>query len=140
MKDGIYAHYSEVEWDTKRWENFSPDESNFACNCCGEFCFDANMFDMLQSARTIAGVGFHFSSGHRCVRHNWAEGGAKGSRHLWLALDIKTGLNLAKSQHIEKSLRKAGFTTFGYYKSFIHTDDRNGRVWYSEEGRRKWKT
>jgi hypothetical protein len=133
----LYAHYTFVPWDDKRWPKFSPGERNLACPCCGEFYLDDIMFDRLQFARTESGRSFHINSGHRCVRHNRTVGGRERSRHLRLAFDI----SLAGHNHLELlgQLRGAGFTTFGFYNSFIHTDDRPGRIWYTKSGREKWK-
>ena len=132
----LYKHYTEVEdfWDDERWPNFRPYE--FACKCCGEFYFDEWFFDAIQQLRTALGYPVTINSAHRCPKHNKAEGGSKKSRHLRLALDISTlGHRLKQMFAFAK---EAGFTSFGFYGSFLHMDDRPGRRWFSKQGRKKW--
>jgi len=132
--DVIVKHYSKILWHVHRWPNFSAKE--LSCICCGEYYHDHDSLDMLQAARTESGRIFHINSGHRCKRHNADVRGAENSQHLKIAFDI----SLRGHDHklLEKILRKAGFSTFGYYGSFIHVDKRLGRIWYSKKGRKLW--
>jgi zinc D-Ala-D-Ala carboxypeptidase len=131
----IYAHYSEAPWSEERWQNFSAKE--LACSCCGEYYHDDLSLDQLQSARSKSGRGYNINSGHRCVRHNKEVGGAAKSQHLKIAFDI--ALSGHDPRELETALRESGFTTFGYYGTFLHTDIRPGRIWYSNLGREKWE-
>jgi hypothetical protein len=130
----LFSHYLQAPWDTERWPNFTAEE--LSCPCCGEFYFDDWMFDAIQALRHTVGRAVKINSAHRCVNHNDAVGGASSSRHLRLAFDISTSNQIPKVLY--DAAKQAGFTTFGFYGSFIHVDDRPGRRWYSKEGRRKW--
>jgi hypothetical protein len=130
----IYRHWKQAPWDKDRWPNFEPWE--FACRHCGEYYHDPATLDTLQSARTSAGVPFRINSGHRCWRHNAAVGGAPLSMHKKLAIDIAV-TNVNKSV-ILRAMRDAGFTTFGFYGTFLHSDKRKGRRWATNAGRKTW--
>jgi hypothetical protein len=130
----IYANHEEAPWNSDRWQNFTAKE--LACPCCGEYYHDELSLDQLQSARNKSGVSYHINSGHRCTRHNKEVGGASKSQHLKIAFDISLGGH--DFRELEAALRESGFTTFGYYGSFIHTDTRPGRIWYSNLGKEKW--
>ena len=100
-------------------------EGEFFCGCgCGlgldemdeDFVMDLNM------ARSIAEVSFRLNSTIRCLKHNKAVGGSKTSSHLkGVAADIETR-NAFERFQIFHGLKKAGFTRFGIYKTFIHVD------------------
>lgn len=132
-----YSHYTEVDLSSWVWPSFSfRGDPRLYCPCCGEYYHDPNSLDMLQAARDIVGRPFHLTSGHRCNIHNARVGGRPLSMHKMLALDISLrGHNLLE---LRTGLVHAGFTTFGYYGSFIHTDKRVGRTWYSKSGRKRW--
>jgi len=130
----LYSHYSEYtgEW---LWPNFPIQE--LSCPHCGEYYHDPESLDMLQQARTIAGKAFNLNSAHRCIYHNFRVGGRRLSKHKELAFDI----SLANHDRFEllHILRIVGFTTFGYYQTFIHTDIRPNRRWYSgAKARQLW--
>lgn len=130
----IYKHWRDAPWDSQRWPNFKPYE--YACNHCGQLYWDPVHFDMMQAARTDAGIPFRLNSGHRCRIWNAKVGGAPLSMHKKMASDVAiTGSNKAI---IYRSLKKAGFTTFGFYGTFIHTDRRKGRRWSTAAGRSTW--
>jgi len=131
-------HYSEIDrsqWD-RFFPNFSPKE--FACPCCGELVFDIELLQsvsMLQAARTYLGLPIKVNSAHRCAIHNARVGGAAKSMHKRIAFDLSTrGIDRLK---LLKALKRAGFTTFGLYNTFIHTDIRPGRRWYGSDSARK---
>lgn len=130
----IYHHWRDAPWDSNRWPNFHPSE--LACRHCGEYYHDPASLDMYQAARTYAGVPFVVNSGHRCWRHNAAVGGAPLSMHKKLAFD--TAVTHQTKGVILRALREAGFTTFGFYGTFIHTDKRPGRRWSTKAGRQTW--
>lgn len=130
----IYFHYSWMPWDKKRWPNFQPRE--FACKHCGEAYYHPEAFDRIQQARTDAGIPFIINSAHRCWRHNARVGGAPKSAHKKIAFDV--AVTHATKRTILEALRRAGFTTFGFYGTFIHTDPRPNRRWSTAAGRRTW--
>jgi len=134
----IYRSYKdlppEILQDFKNiWPNFSPVE--FSCPCCGEYYHDPFLLTMLQDARTISGIPFNMNSGHRCEIHNAIVGGVPLSTHLAIAYDIDAPG--PERFRIRDSLLEAGFSTFGLYQTFIHTDPRPGRLWYGGERSKK---
>lgn len=133
----IYHHYKYVPWDDDRWPNFSPDEDFIRCKCCNEFYFSPLAMDMLQAARSAVGKPFYINSGHRCQLYNARVSGAKKSQHLQIAFDISTNRHDRKELFV--ALKNAGFTGFGFYRSFIHVDIGSARNWYGEGGFRIWK-
>lgn len=135
----LISHFRDVEWDEERWPNFHPSEKHLHCPCCGEFYLDEESMDMLQNARTRLNSPIKINSGHRCVKHNSDPnvGGADNSQHLKIAFDIST--NGHDRQELLDALRAAGFTTFGFYNSFIHTDKRPYRRWVNKGAEDIWK-
>lgn len=134
----MYKHWSDfdafTEWE---WPNFTPEE--LSCKCCGEYYHDPESLDRLQKARQLANRPFIITSAHRCTAHNLASGGAKASQHLQIAFDIS--LTGHPRRHLLQCLFEAGFTTFGMYNSFIHTDKRPWRRWYGAGGviKKEWQ-
>ena len=117
------------------WKNFTKVE--MACPCCGEMYIVPQVMDMLQTTRHILGFPVYVNSAHRCRLHNIRVGGVPFSQHRLIAIDISK--RSGNPQLIYKALCKAGFTTFGFYNTFIHTDPRPGRSWAtSKEARRLW--
>ena len=132
----IVKHHSTMEaiWDHERWPNFPPAE--LSCRCCGEFFYDEESFDLIQKVRTLLGVPCNLNSGHRCAIHNARVGGAPLSSHKKMAFDISIkGHDLTK---LFNAIKEAGFTTYGFYGTFIHVDKRPGRKWSSLAGRKTW--
>lgn len=132
----IYTHFSSAPWDHKRWPNFRAGE--LSCPHCGEYYHDPKTLDMLQAARTQLGKPLFINSGHRCKVYNRTKKirGAKRSEHLRIAFDINTwGHDRAE---LLKTLKDNGFTTFGFYGNFIHTDPRPFRRWSTKHGRKVW--
>lgn len=115
------------------WPNFTPAE--LSCPCCGEYYHDPFVLTMLQQARRFSGFAYNLNSAHRCEIHNAIVGGVPLSSHLNLAIDITT--NGRDRFRIRKDLGRAGFSTFGLYQTFIHTDPRPNRLWYGGERSRK---
>lgn len=134
----LYAHFGDIPPNAWRWANFSPDEPNLACPCCGELYLCARSMDMLQTVRDLLGKPVRINSGHRCKLHNARVGGAPRSMHkLEIAFDIS--LRGHDRGDVLAACRLAGFTTFGFYNTFLHTDIRPGRRWYSgATARRLW--
>lgn len=136
--DGMFfSHYKDIPPEIWRWKNFRPGEPNLFCPCCGEFFLDMDSMDMLQAARELCEKPFKINSGHRCIIHNARVGGAPLSQHKEMAFDIDLyGHDIG---HLLSSLKKAGFSTFGYYSTFIHTDKRPGRTWATKGGKERWQ-
>lgn len=126
------------DWDHARWPNFHPSEKFIACPMTGNFYLDPVAFDYLQLARTIVGKPFIINSGHRSHEHNRNVGGALESSHLKIAFDISL-INHDRFE-VHAALVKAGFTSFGFYKTYIHTDTRKPfRTWVGEGAKELWE-
>jgi hypothetical protein len=138
----IFAHYSEVDMRHWRWEHFPPDEPYLACPCCGQLCVHEPSMDMLQRARTLLGRPIRLNSGHRCAIHNARVGGAALSQHKKVAFDISLWSH--GRRQLLSALSRAGFSTFGFYRTFVHADIRPGRRWFSKHLSQKeitqWKS
>ena len=121
------------------WQNFPPGE--ICCPHCGEIWVGPGFhktMDQIQSAREDLGRPLHINSAHRCWWYNASPriGGAPLSAHKKLALDVSTR---GHDRHeIRDLLRRHGFSTFGLYRTFIHTDVRPGRRWYGKGGKKLW--
>lgn len=132
----LFIHYSHVGPELWRWPDFSPDEPNLYCPCCGEFWLDPHSMDMLQHARNILGKPIRINSGHRCWLHNARVGGAPLSEHKKIAFDIN--LRGHDRYDVLDCCMAAGFTTFGFYQTFLHTDRRPGRTWFGNGAKKLW--
>lgn len=131
----IVSHFNELPSQWWRWPNFTPGE--LSCRCCGEFYWDETAIDTLQRARDLIQRPLIISSAHRCAIHNARVGGAPRSQHKRIAFDIQVGgMN---RQSLRAALIDAGFPSFGYYRTFIHADLREGRIWYGHGARELWK-
>jgi hypothetical protein len=99
------------------------DRSEFICTCgCGGNEIEDGFMRALDEAREVAGVPFNITSGYRCVTHNMAVGGKKGSAHrMGLACDIHAPDSRTRYK-ILKGLIEAGFVRIGVSKDFIHVD------------------
>ncbi|MGI0118566.1 PAAR domain-containing protein [Zooshikella sp. RANM57] len=133
QSDGLYNHHHDFkgEWP---WLDISIE--HLACKCCGEYYHCSQSLNMLQKAIDIADKTFLLNSAHRCVKHNKEVGGAVNSEHLKIAFDIDV-TSIARKR-VYQALQQAGFSTFGFYKQFIHTDKRPGRRWWGEGARPYW--
>lgn len=77
---------------------------------------------MLDNARSIAGIPFAITSGYRTEAHNKKVGGVADSGHVFgWAADIATNTGTTKFI-IVNALLKAGFTRIGIASGFIHCD------------------
>jgi len=78
---------------------------------------------MLDDARSIAGIPFRINSGFRTKEHNAYVGGAESSSHCYgYAIDIHCTDSRSRSIIID-SLHRAGFNRIGIGKTFIHADN-----------------
>jgi len=122
----IYEHWKlipEADW---RWKNFSPQE--VACRHCGRIIVNEDFLDKVQAMRDAMGHPLIFSSMYRCSVHNAQIGGAPLSMHLLgRAGDLPLRDHLRR--YLESHAVKAGFTGFGYYKTFLHIDTGRPRWW-----------
>lgn len=139
LADGVlHSHWLDVidiEWP---WENFTPQE--LACNMSGQFYWHARTFNAIQLSRDLFGQPIMINSAHRSWLHNIAVGGAPGSMHKHIALDISTrGYGRTQLRRLLTALQRGGFKGFGYYNSFIHVDLGRGRFWFSSDtAKAKW--
>jgi hypothetical protein len=89
----------------------------------GEQHMDRTFLDMLQAARTTAGVPFVINSGYRTPEYNATlPNSVPNSSHiLGKAADVRiTPENKLK---IARALYAAGFRRFGFGKNYIHVDN-----------------
>ncbi len=136
ITDGIlYSHFSDVRDIPWRWKNFTAQE--LSSNGGGEYYHHEATLDAAQACRDALGLPMVINSAHRDWLHNLAVGGEPRSAHLHIALDISL---MGHGMHkLFTSLKRAGFTSFGFYETFIHTDMRLGRRWYgSHRARLQW--
>lgn len=130
----LYHHWRlyRGEW---RWPNFSAVE--LSCRHCGEYYHDEAALDALQRARNLVGKPLIINSAHRCVEHNRTVDGVKDSQHLRIAFDIQLA---GHDRHrLMKACQKAGFGSFGFYRTFLHVDLRPGRSWYGAGAQEAWQ-
>ncbi len=117
------------------WRNFSRAE--MACHHCGQGYDWPEFMAVLQAARDEVGRPFKILSGHRCALHNARVGGAPLSQHLRLAADI--ALHGHSRRVLLSACRRAGFTGFGFYASFLHVDMGPKRHWFGNRyGKELW--
>ena len=84
---------------------------------------DDAFLQMLDDARSIAGISFNITSGYRTKERNKLVGGVKNSSHLiGRACDISVQ-NGNQRYIILDALIKAGFRRLGVAKTFIHCDN-----------------
>ena len=107
----MWTHFKLHEFD-------SPDQPGSGARMDHEF------LDMLDVARSIAGVPFKITSGYRTAKHNKKVGGKEGtSSHLrGKAADIACTTSSARYR-IVSALIAAGFTRIGIGATFIHVDN-----------------
>ena len=103
-------HFESQEFD-------SPDEVG-----SGKY-MQSSTLQMLDDARSIAGIPFKINSGFRTKSHNAYIGGKESGRHLYgYAVDISV-TNSSQRATVLNALIKAGFRRIGIAKSFIHADN-----------------
>ena len=120
-----------------RWPSFTRAE--MSCHHCGEFYTWPDFMDQLQAARKDVGRPFHILSAHRCSLHNARIGGAPLSQHLRLAVDIS--LHGHNKRALRTACRRAGFTGFGFYSTFLHIDLGRPRHWFGgQKAKDLWQT
>jgi len=103
-----------------KWFNYaefdSPDEPG-----SGNF-MDQEFLDMLDEARTIAGIPFHITSGYRTEAHSYAVGSNAASSHCrGVAADIAATTSRDRFL-ILTALLQVGIDRIGIGPDFIHCD------------------
>ena len=84
---------------------------------------DADFMQLLDRARTEAGIPFKINSGYRTKERNQHIGGSKNSSHCYgYAADLHCTDSRSRWIIID-SLQKAGFNRFGIADTFIHVDN-----------------
>jgi hypothetical protein len=84
----------------------------------------------------------NLNSAHRCALRNAWAGGAALSQHKLIASDL--ALDDHNPRTLYQACKAGGFTSFGFYRTFLHIDrrikpDGTGRRWFSSpEARRQW--
>jgi zinc D-Ala-D-Ala carboxypeptidase len=99
-------------------------ESEFDCPCCGQNMMEPAFKNMLDAARTLAGIPFVINSGYRCAKHNADVdvGGSPTSSHLiGVAADIECHLS-SERYTVLYALLDAGVKRIGIGDGFIHAD------------------
>ena len=116
-------------------EKLSPHfrRGEFACHCgCGLAEPNPKLISLLELIRSKAGdKAVSIVSGHRCVKHNKAVGGAHNSQHLTgNAADIRVkGLSVQRLHSLITAIHNDGLAHvggLGFYSDFIHVDVRDG--------------
>lgn len=120
-------HYTKVDPTKWRWKNFTPFE--IASRGDGLIVIDEDALDRLQHFREIVGVPFTPNSAYRSEEHNARVGGAPNSQHRYgRAFDIPIKPGLSRNL-IHRAARRAGFTGYGDYNTFVHIDTGAPRYW-----------
>ena len=133
MLINLSAQYS-THWN---WPDFTKAE--MSCRHCGELFIWPEFMERLQTARNEVGRAFHILSAHRCSLHNARIGGAPLSQHLRLAADIS--LRGHDKRALLMACRRAGFTGFGFYSTFLHIDLGRPRHWFGgQKAKDLWQT
>ena len=103
--------------------HFSPVEFRCKCGCgAGMEKMDADLLQMLDEARDLAGIPFPLSSAYRCARHNKAVGGVPASAHTrGYAVDIRC-VDSHSRFAILQALLEAGFRRIELAPTWIHVD------------------
>ena len=131
----LYSHYSDVDAIPWPWPNFSAFE--LSSHGTGEYYHHVETVTALQECRDLLGKPLFINSAHRDWLHNLAVNGSPRSAHLFIAVDIS--LKNHDIYHLYNALVATGFTSFGFYETFIHADLRPGRKWFgSHQAQMQW--
>lgn len=109
-----------------RWKYFTRDE--LKCKGDGSLVINEDALDKLERMREIMGAPLVINSAYRSPSYNKKIGGAKNSMHVQgRAFDISNkGHNPAK---LHEAALHAGFSGFGFYRTFLHVDTGERRSW-----------
>lgn len=104
--------------------------SEFDCPCCSANGINLGVISRLQIVRDEIQKPIIINSGYRCSWHNIAIGGEKNSQHLiGNAVDIKLDCYNEKEQHLILQMSLSLFRGIGIYKTFLHLDLAEKRIW-----------
>jgi len=122
--------------DGWRWPRLR--QRDIACRCCGEIFIDPAALDALDRLQAALGETLLVTSGHRCALHNARVGGAPLSMHKKLAFDIALGRH--DPARLLACARAAGFTGFGFGRTFLHLDTRGrpAHWFYGQRSKQQW--
>jgi hypothetical protein len=120
-----------------KWKYFNRDEVNSPDD--GSLVINEDALDKLERMRIKVGKPLKINSAYRSIKHNKKVGGEKGSMHRQgRAFDISNkGHN---PYDLYQAAIDAGFTGFGFYRTFLHVDTGNKRWWEGGKGNRKLYT
>ena len=104
--------------------HFSPVEFRCKCGCgAGMEKMNADLLQMLDEARDLAGILFTLTSAYRCARHNKAVGGVPTSAHTrGHAVDIRC-VDSHSRFVILQALLEVGFRRIELAPTWIHVDN-----------------
>ena len=109
-----------------RWKYFTRDE--LKCKGDGTFVANDDALDKLERLRELMGVPLTINSAYRSPAHNRKIGGADNSMHVQgRAFDIS--INGVNPKTLYRCAIQAGFTGFGFYRTFLHVDTGGMRSW-----------
>ncbi|MEM9784294.1 MAG: D-Ala-D-Ala carboxypeptidase family metallohydrolase [Pseudomonadota bacterium] len=122
----FYRHWSDMPGEIWDWPSFRPWE--IACNGTGAILVVPPALFALQRLRADLAAPVALNSAYRSPSHNRAVGGATWSKHLMgIAFDVKDSTAYSREDLIAAA-RRAGFTGFGNYPTFLHIDLGRPRV------------
>jgi hypothetical protein len=123
-----------MQW---RWKYFTRNEVNSPDD--GSLVINEDALDKLERMRIKVGKPLKINSAYRSIKHNKKVGGEEGSMHRQgRAFDISNkGHN---PYDLYQAAIDAGFTGFGFYRTFLHVDTGNKRWWEGGKGNRKLYT
>ncbi|MCL1826555.1 MAG: D-Ala-D-Ala carboxypeptidase family metallohydrolase [Candidatus Cloacimonetes bacterium] len=111
-----------TDWSV--YPNFK--QSEFTCKCgCGTNRMSKLVMDMLQNARTTAGIPFVINSACRCPTHNLKVSKSNSGDHITDSNNLCFGVDIASINSrnrflILQALILAGFDRIGVDDRFIH--------------------
>jgi uncharacterized protein YcbK (DUF882 family) len=109
-----------MSWET---ENFTSNEFDSPDAPGSGELMDMAFIELLQAARTEAGIPFNISSGYRTHMHNQFCGGVPTSAHCkGMAADVIAADSRTRFKIISAALQ-VGITRIGVASSFIHLDN-----------------
>jgi hypothetical protein len=110
-----------------RWKYFTRNELDSPDD--GSLVINEDAIDKLERMRELMGVPLKINSAYRSKKHNAKVEGAEGSMHRQgRAFDISNkGHDPAE---LYQAAVKAGFTRFGFARTYLHVDTGNPPTWW----------
>ena len=95
----------------------------------------------LDKSREDFGKPIKLNCAYRDPIHNAKVGGAPRSQHkVNIAFDISiVGYTNKEKAELLAALKKNGFGAFGFYRTFLHVDMRQGAAWSTKGARKVWQ-